>query len=227
PGHSAKDIAAQGPFPKTRISCKDVPAETLYDVLHDTHYRKKWDSNMIETYDIGRLTVNADVGYYSWKCPSPLKNRDFVTLRSWLPLGNDYIIINYSVKHPKYPPRKDFVRAVSLQTGYLIKANGTSACILYYLTQVDPRGSLPKWVVNRVSQFVAPKAMKKIYKAGLKYPEWKHKHDPQYKPWVYPEQNTLPSVSLDELSVQHADSLENIDETGLPEDHLNMSDNEA
>ncbi|KFQ04767.1 PCTP-like, partial [Leptosomus discolor] len=78
-------------------------------------------------------------------------------------------------------------------------------------------GSLPKWVVNRVSQFVAPKAMKKIYKAGLKYPEWKRKHDPEYKPWVYPEQNTLPSVNLAELSVQHADSLENIDETGLPE----------
>ncbi|KAM9603480.1 START domain-containing protein 10-like [Morphnus guianensis] len=251
---------------KTRISCKDVPAETLYDVLHDTRYRKKWDSNMIETYDIGRLTVNADVGYYSWKCPSPLKNRDFVTLRSWLPLGNDYMIINYSVKHPvsprpapaltgvlptwasrhrqgwaaawahselhgislqKYPPRKDFVRAVSLQTGYLIKANGAGGCILYYLTQVDPRGSLPKWVVNRVSQFVAPKAMKKIYKAGLKYPEWKRKHDPGYKPWVYPEQNTLPSVSLAELSVQHADSLENIDETGLPEDHLSTSDHEA
>ncbi|NXO31166.1 STA10 protein, partial [Cisticola juncidis] len=212
---------------KTRISCKDVPAETLYDVLHDTRYRKKWDSNMIETYDIGRLTVNADVGYYSWKCPSPLKNRDFVTLRSWLPLGNDYMIINYSVKHPKYPPRKDFVRAVSLQTGYLIKANGDGACILYYLTQVDPRGSLPKWVVNRVSQFVAPKAMKKIYKAGLKYPEWKRRHDPEYKPWVYPEQNTLPSVSLAELSVQHADSLENIDEAGLPEDHLSTSDHEA
>lgn len=55
--------------PQTRISCKDVPAETLYDVLHDTRYRKKWDSNMIETYDIGRLTVNADVGYYSCEHP--------------------------------------------------------------------------------------------------------------------------------------------------------------
>lgn len=48
-----------------RIVCKDVTAETLYDVLHDTSYRKKWDSNMIDTFDIGRLTVNADVGYYS------------------------------------------------------------------------------------------------------------------------------------------------------------------
>lgn len=42
-------------------------------MLHDTHYRKKWDSNMIETYDIGRLTVNADVGYYS--CEQPPASR--------------------------------------------------------------------------------------------------------------------------------------------------------
>lgn len=48
-----------------RIICKDVSAETLYDVLHDTSYRSKWDTNMIDTYDIGKLTANADVGYYS------------------------------------------------------------------------------------------------------------------------------------------------------------------
>lgn len=48
-----------------RIVCKDVTAETVYDVLHDTSYRKKWDTNMIDTYDIGRLTANADIGYYS------------------------------------------------------------------------------------------------------------------------------------------------------------------
>uniref|UniRef100_A0A8C6RJK8 StAR related lipid transfer domain containing 10 n=1 Tax=Nannospalax galili TaxID=1026970 RepID=A0A8C6RJK8_NANGA len=89
---------------KCRMECCDVPAETLYDVLHDIEYRKKWDSNVIETFDIARLTVNADVGYYSWRCPKPLKNRDVITLRSWLPMGADYIIMNYSVKHPApYP----------------------------------------------------------------------------------------------------------------------------
>lgn len=69
--------------------------------------------------------------------------------------------------------------------------------------------------------------MKKIYKAGLKYPDWKRKHNPSFKPWVYPEQNTLPTITLAELSLQHADSLENIDESGLTEDRMRLSDDEA
>ncbi|XP_077197256.1 START domain-containing protein 10 [Paroedura picta] len=202
---------------KCRMDCKGVAAETLYDVLHDIEYRKKWDTNVIETFDIGKLTVNADVGYYSWKCPKPLKNRDVITLRSWLPMGSDYIIMNYSVKHPKYPPRKDMVRAVSIQTGYLIQGKGPTSCSLTYLAQVDPKGSLPKWVVNKSSQFLAPKAMKKMYKACVKYPEWKQKHGPHFKPWLFPEQSLLPTVGLAELSIQHADSLENIDESSLSE----------
>lgn len=202
---------------KCRMVCKDVSAEAMYDVLHDTEYRRKWDSNVIETFDIGKLTVNADVGYYSWKCPKPLRNRDVITLRSWLQIGKDYIIMNYSVKHAKYPPKKDLVRAVSLQTGYMVQSTGPEHCILTYLAQVDPKGSLPKWVVNKSSQFLAPKAMKKINKACVKYPEWKQRHNPGLKPWLYPEQTTLPSIPLSELSIQHADSLENIDESCVAE----------
>ncbi|TUB03089.1 START domain-containing protein 10 [Bagarius yarrelli] len=178
-----------------RMVCKDVSAETMYDVLHDIDYRKKWDSNVIETFDIGKLTVNADVGYYSWKCPKPLKNRDVITLRSWLHLGNDYIIMNYSVKHPKFPPKKDMVRAVSIQTGYLIQSTGPSSCTLTYLAQ----------------------AMKRIARACVKYSAWKQKHNPDFKPWIFPEQSRLSSMALSELSLQHADSLENIDESTLSE----------
>ncbi|XP_077423047.1 START domain-containing protein 10 [Vanacampus margaritifer] len=204
---------------KCRMVSKDVSAETMYDVLHDIEYRKKWDTNVIETFDIGKLTVNADVGYYSWKCPNPLRNRDVVTLRSWLPMGKDYIIMNYSVKHAKYPPRKDMVRAVSLQTGYMVQSQGPNNCVLTYMAQLDPRGSLPKWVVKKFSHFLAPGAMKMINKACLKYSDWKQRHNPGFKPWLYPEQTTLPSITLSELSIQHAESLENIDESSLAETH--------
>lgn len=60
-------------------------------------------------------------------------------------------------------------------------------------------------------------AMKKMYKACLKYPEWKLKHNPHFKPWLFPEQSRLPALPLSELSLQHADSLENIDESSLAE----------
>lgn len=36
---------------------------------------------------------------YIVKVPKPLKNRDFVTERSWLVLGNEYLIFNHSVNH--------------------------------------------------------------------------------------------------------------------------------
>uniref|UniRef100_A0A8V5GTB2 START domain-containing protein 10 n=1 Tax=Melopsittacus undulatus TaxID=13146 RepID=A0A8V5GTB2_MELUD len=206
---------------RCRMECRDVPAETLYDVLHDIEYRKKWDTNVIETFDIGKLTVNSDVGYYAsvgLVVPMvPGGTWDVITLRSWLPMGNDYIIMNYSVKHPKYPPRKDMVRAVSIQTGYLIEGTGAKSCTITNLAQVDPKGSLPKWVVNKSSQFLAPKAMRRMYKACLKYPEWKQRHEPHLKPWLFPEQSRLPALALSELSLQHADSLENIDESSLPE----------
>lgn len=44
---------------------RDVSAATMYDVLHDNRYRRDWDPNMEDSYDIARLSANADVGYYS------------------------------------------------------------------------------------------------------------------------------------------------------------------
>lgn len=51
---------------------KDVSAATMYDVLHDNQYRKTWDVAMSESYDIARLSANADVGYYSCKDSTPV-----------------------------------------------------------------------------------------------------------------------------------------------------------
>ncbi|XP_019376671.1 PREDICTED: PCTP-like protein [Gavialis gangeticus] len=212
---------------KCRLDVSDVSAETVYDVLHDIEYRRKWDLNVIDTHDIAQLAINADVGYYAWKCPKPLKNRDVVTLRSWQVLDNCYMIINFSVKHPQYPPRKDLVRAVSVLAGYLVHPTGPTSCTLTYLAQVDPKGSLPKWVVNKSSQYLAPRMLKKLHKACVKYPSWKQQHDVGMKPWLYPEQNKLPTMAVADLALQRADSLENIDESSLLEVKDEMGDHSS
>ena len=42
----------------------------MYDVLHDGQYRKKWDPSVLESFDVARLSANADVGYYSCESSS-------------------------------------------------------------------------------------------------------------------------------------------------------------
>ncbi|TSQ81018.1 START domain-containing protein 10 [Bagarius yarrelli] len=198
---------------RCQLAINDVSAATMYDVLHDNSYRKTWDPAMLESFEIARLSANADVGYYSWLCPKPLKNRDVVTVRSWRASEDEKIIVNYSVKHPKFPPRKDLVRAVSLLTGYLVKPTGPNSCTFIYLSQADPKGSLPKWAVNKATQVLAPRVMKSLHKAGQNYAAWKAQHSPDHKPWLYPLQSNLPMMDPSELSIQRADSLENVDET--------------
>uniref|UniRef100_G3PYG2 START domain-containing protein 10 n=1 Tax=Gasterosteus aculeatus aculeatus TaxID=481459 RepID=G3PYG2_GASAC len=147
---------------KCSMKIDDVSAATMYDVVHDGLYRKEWDPAMMESYDVARLSANADVGYYSWRCAKPIKNRDVVSLRSWQVKGDEYTVINFSVKHPKYPPCTGFVRAISILTGYFIKPTGPNSCTFIYLSQADPKGSLPKWVVNQASQVFAPRVSDKV-----------------------------------------------------------------
>jgi hypothetical protein len=46
---------------------KGISAEVMYDTLHDPDYRKDWDENMIEGYNICQLGPCDDIGYYSAK----------------------------------------------------------------------------------------------------------------------------------------------------------------
>lgn len=185
---------------KIRGTFNDVTAAVVFDVINDPIYRTKWDFNMIEGYEICQLGPNNDIGYYALKVTKPLKNRDFVTQRSWLDLGKEYLIFNHSVNHASLPPKKGFVRGISFLTGYYIKPTSGDnvnkpGVQIYYVTQSDPKGKLPAWAVNKAAQLLAPKVMTRLYKACKGYSSWKAKHNPNLKPWIYPEQNTLPRLN--------------------------------
>jgi len=180
---------------KVKALFKDVKATVLYDVLHDPAYRRVWDTYMIESYDIGCLNPNNDIGYYAAKSPPPLKSRDFVLQRSWLDTGNEYIILNHSVYHESVPVKQEYIRAISYLTGFLVRPSGTG-CEMGYVTQCDPKGSLPTWLVNKMTQILMPKVVKRIQKACLGYEEWKKLNNPNHKPWINPEQLTLPKINL-------------------------------
>lgn|SRR3989338_1270759 len=164
----------------------DVEPETLYDVLHDHNYRKVWDDNMIEGIVIFQLDSCNEVGYYAAKSPSPVSNRDFLNQRCWRALPDDglWVIMNWSTAHSDYPEKKGFVRAQSILSGYQIRRNPKGGCSFTYVTQTDPKGWIPAWVVNNIAGKLAPRVSQTLHTVALAYPAWKKDNRPDWKPWI-------------------------------------------
>mmetsp|Transcript_391 Transcript_391/g.500 ORF Transcript_391/g.500 Transcript_391/m.500 type:complete len:238 (+) Transcript_391:36-749(+) len=165
---------------------EDIKPETLYDVLHDHNYRKVWDENMLSGIVIEQMNKTNEVGYYAAKSPGPISNRDFVNQRCWraLPDKGEWLIINWSVKHHEYPEQKGFVRAISILSGYYITKHSSGGTFFTYVTQTDPKGWIPSWVVNSVTGKFAPRVADTLHEVAQKYPEWKKENQPEWRPWL-------------------------------------------
>jgi len=114
-----------------------------------------------------------------------VSGRDFCNQRSWrVKEDQEYMIINHSVIHPKCPEKKGFVRANSINSGYLMRVNPDGkSCTLIYITHTDPKGSIPSFVMNFMTKTFAPKIIGKLEAAGKEYPNWKAKHAPGVYLW--------------------------------------------
>ncbi|XP_052898232.1 START domain-containing protein 10-like [Anopheles moucheti] len=187
---------------KIHTEFADVTADIVFDVLHDPDYRKVWDSHMLASEEIGILNVNNDVGYYAMSCPPPLKPRDFVLQRSWLDTGpqGEQMLLSRSVPHKNYPPKKGYVRAMSYITGFVLRTNKNSktGCILKYVAHCDPQGTLPPWLVNKVTHTLGPRMVKDLKKAALGYVSWKQTQPHLRKPWRFPEEIRCPRISIED-----------------------------
>ena len=52
---------------QVRGEIEGVSAGTVFDMLLDGDYRKMWDENVIEDYELCALDSTNDIGYYSRK----------------------------------------------------------------------------------------------------------------------------------------------------------------
>ncbi|CAH8837529.1 unnamed protein product [Trichobilharzia szidati] len=178
---------------------KGVSGPALFDCLMDSQYRKQWDKAMIEGYELCQVNSQSDIGYYSLRSPPGLRNRDFVLQRTWAKFENEYVIASHSVFHKGLPVRKQFIRALSHINAYIIRILSPDSCEMTYVTHCDPRGKIPIWVINKATQFMAPKAIQLLYKACSKYDAWKQSNNPDQKPWLYSNQSILPNLCWDDV----------------------------
>lgn len=82
----------------------------------------------------------------------------------------------------------------------------------------------PLIIISSLGPLLFFQVMRSVHKAGQNYPAWKAQNVPDHKPWLHPEQNTLPMMDPAELAIQRADSLENVDVTSKEEDAQESED---
>jgi len=167
---------------------KNLKPEVLYDVIHEAAYRKTWDEKMIELKVVEQLDPFNQISYYAASAMFPISPRDFVNLSSWRhdPVKGEWIIINRKTTHKNAPEKPNIVRAETLITGYVITRTPEGDTAATYITQTDPKGWIPTWAINTFTTKFAPSILDTLYKAALKYPEWKEKNNHTEKPWLGP-----------------------------------------
>lgn len=88
---------------------------------------------------------------------------------------------------------------MSYITGFVIRPQNNGGCIVGYVAHCDPQGTLPPWLVNKVTHSLGPRMVKDLRKASLGYIAWKTNQPHNRKPWRNPEEIICPRISIEEV----------------------------
>ena len=114
--------------------------------------KKQWVDRMME-FQVLELTDDHSVTYSSYNLPWPMNDRDFV-IRSDFVLDKKektFTLFLKSVEHEKAPETVG-VRGVVYKSRYALKALSKDQTKVEVEIHSDPKGLLPKWLINRIQR---------------------------------------------------------------------------
>ncbi|XP_028904308.1 stAR-related lipid transfer protein 13 isoform X3 [Ornithorhynchus anatinus] len=128
---------------KASVEVEAPPAVVLNRVLRE---RQLWDEDLLQEKLVETRDKQTEVYQYVLRNMASLPTRDFVILRTWrtdLPRGT-CTLVALSVEHEE-APLLGGVRAVVLDSQYLIEPCGSGKSRLTHVCRIDLRGHSPEW----------------------------------------------------------------------------------
>lgn len=132
------------------VSTIEAPIGHVLSVIYDTSRIKEWMSDVNDVKVIERTSKFEKIEYNRTDAPWPVSDRDFVydTKVKLLKADKAVEILVNSVEHKDWPPQKGVVRGHLYQSRYFLRKDGEAKTYIEVEILADPKGSLPKWVVN-------------------------------------------------------------------------------
>mmetsp|Transcript_8942 Transcript_8942/g.23426 ORF Transcript_8942/g.23426 Transcript_8942/m.23426 type:complete len:228 (-) Transcript_8942:74-757(-) len=148
-------------------------AATLQAVNNDFEAHKAWDSSAGEMYMKRKLDASSELCYWEVKYPWPMSSRDYAYVRRIETSRNEHgvrvVMYSRAAQDAELPEKSKLVRVVDYHSATVIEADSPSSCKFLYFMYEDPRGSIPKSVVNFFVSRSLPSFMKALHKACANY----------------------------------------------------------
>ena len=129
----------------------DAPIARVAGVLEDVKREKEWMADLVESSEIEKTSESDRWEYNRTSTPWPLRDRDFVmhTLITFekSPVPTLTIQMNSAV-NPKMPVIDGVVRGELVDSKFVLKAIAPGKTWFSCEVLADPKGDIPKWVVN-------------------------------------------------------------------------------
>lgn len=139
-----------------------APITRVASVLADRSRSTEWIDRLKRTKLLRQISETEAIEWDHITTPPPLKDRDFVfkTVITTDPAKKKVFFSYYSVTDPAAPESDDYVRGTfksgrfELTVAERTNADGskTRGTIVNAQVEVDPRGSVPKFIVNMVQK---------------------------------------------------------------------------
>ena len=129
----------------------DANIVKVVSVIRDDAKKPEWVSDLVETKVIVQKNFLQKTEYNRTKAPWPLSDRDFIYDADVVvnkEKGEVEVLIS-STTHPDYPVREGVIRGELTSSRYFMRSmdDGKRTYIEVEIL-ADPKGSVPKWVVN-------------------------------------------------------------------------------
>ncbi|GAA6232715.1 stAR-related lipid transfer protein 13-like isoform X1 [Lates japonicus] len=153
-----KKVGDGNPLRRWRVSVEveAPPSVVLNRVLRERHL---WDVDLLQWKVSETLDKQTEVFQYVLNRMPPHPSRDFVVLRSWrtdLPKGA-CSLVSVSIEHEDCPPVGG-VRAIVLESNYLLEPCGSGKSRLTHICRVDLKGRTPDWYNKAFGHLCAAEA---------------------------------------------------------------------
>jgi len=133
------------------IAEMDRSPEEVFNIIWDYERKHEWDEMLLESTLVQEFESDLRVLYNRFHAPWPVSERDFVfASKKYIEDSGSILVVGCSVD-AGVPERNKTVRGEILASGFYIEKLSETRCRVTYLVNVDPKGSLPTWLVNKMS----------------------------------------------------------------------------